>query len=185
MKKLKLILCLALGCFLLIGGSGTAQAARQSPEMDKVKAIETLQVGFDYNATELGKYLDQGISYKELKNICMHALAANVPLQEVVDLRHKYGWTRVKFLLGLTPQKFYEGELQYKANRLYKIMSLDKKVAIKYMKLGFASHQVKRASYIARHCDVPLIDILNMKTRQLKWGDVAEQLGLPRDACMK
>ena len=184
MKKLKLILCLALGCFFLIGG-GTAQAARKAPEMDRAKAIETLQVGFDYTAAELGKYLDQGISYKELKNICMHALAANVPLQEVVDLRHKYGWTRVKFLLGLTPQKFYEGELQYKANRLNKIMGLDRKVAIKYMKLGFASHQVKRASYIARHCDVPLIDILNMKTRQLKWGDVAEQLGLPRDACMK
>ena len=33
--------------------------------------------------------------------------------------------------------------------------------------------------------DVPVIDILNMKTRQIKWGDVAEQLGLPRDACMK
>ena len=97
MKKLKLILCLALGCFFLIGG-GSAQAARKAPEMDKAKAIETLQVGFDYTAAELGKYLDQGISYKELKNICMHALAANVPLQEVVDLRHKYGWTRVKFL---------------------------------------------------------------------------------------
>ena len=38
---------------------------------------------------------------------------------------------------------------------------------------------------IARHCDVPLIEILNMKTRQIKWGNVAEQLGLPRDACMK
>ena len=185
MKKLKLILCLALGCFLLVGGSGVAQAASKRPEMDKAKAIATLQVGFDYSEAELGKYLDEGMSYKELKSICMHAFAADVPLQKVVELRHKYGWTRVKFLLGLTPQKFYEGELEYKANRLYKIMGLDKKTSIKYMKLGFASHQVKRASYIARHCDVPLIEILNMKTRQIKWGDVAEQLGLPRDACMK
>lgn len=185
MKKLKLILCLALGCFLLIGGSGIAQAARKAPEMDKAKAIATLQVGFDYTEAELGKYLDEGMSYQELKNVCMHAFIANVSLQDIVDLRHKYGWTRIKFLLGLTPQKFYEGELEYKANRLYKIMGLDKKTSIKYMKLGFPSHQVKRASYIARHCDVPLIEILNMKTRQIKWGDVAEQLGLPRDACMK
>ena len=185
MKKLKLILCLALGCLLLVGGNVGAQAAGKRPEMDKAKAIATLQVGFDYSEAELGKYLDEGMSYKELKNSCMHAFAANVPLQKVVERRHKYGWTRVKFLLGLTPQKFYEGELKYKANRLNKIMGLDKKTSIKYMKLGFASHQVKRASYIARHCDVPLIEILNMKTRQIKWGDVAEQLGLPRDACMK
>ena len=184
MKKLKLILCMALGCFLMFGAVG-GEAAGKKPEMDKAKAIATLQVGFDYSEAELGKYLDNGISYKELKNICMHAFIADVPLQEVVDMRQKFGWTRIKFLLGLTPQKFCEGELQYKANRLYKIMGLDKELAIKYMKLGFASHQVKRASYIARHCDVPLIDILNMKTRQIKWGDVAEQLGLPRDACMK
>lgn len=185
MKKLKLILCLALGCLLLVGGGGVAQAASKRPEMDRAKAIATLQVGFNYSEAELGKYLDEGMSYKELKSICMHAFAADVPLQKVVELRHKYGWTRVKFLLGLTPQKFYDGELEYKANRLYKIMGLDKKTSIKYMKLGFASHQVKRASYIARHCDVPLIEILNMKNRQIKWGDVAEQLGLPRDACMK
>lgn len=184
MKKLKRMLCLTLGCLLMLGCVG-GQAAAKRPEMDKAKAIATLQVGFDYSEAELSKYLDEGMSYQELKNICMHAFAANVPLQEVAALRYKYGWTRVKFLLGLTPQKFYEGELNYKANRLYKIMGLDKKTSIKYMKLGFASHQVKRASYIARHCDVPLIDILNMKTRQIKWGDVAEQLGLPRDACMK
>lgn len=108
--------------------------------MDKEKAIETLQVGFDHTATELGKYLEQGISYKELKNICMYAFTADVPLQKVVELRNKYSWTRIKFLFGLTPQKFYEGELQYKANSLYKIMGLDKKTSIKYMKLGFASH---------------------------------------------
>lgn len=183
MKKLKLIICMTLG--LLLFGTVGAQAAGKKPEMDRAKAISSLQVGFDYSEAELGKYLDSGINYKDLKNICMHAFIADVPLQEIVDLRKKYGWTRIKFLLGLTPQKFYEGELRYKANRLYKIMGLDKEVAIKYMKLGFPSHQVKRAHYIARHCDVPVIDILNMKTRQIKWGDVAEQLGLPRDACMK
>ena len=183
MKKLKLILCMTLG--LLLFGAVGVQAAGKKPEMDKAKAVATLQVGFDYSDEELGALYDTGISYQELKNTCMHAFIANVPLQEVVDLRKKYGWTRIKFLLGLTPQKFYEGELQYKANRLYKIMGLDKEVSIKYMKLGFPSHQVKRAHYIARHCDVPVIEILNMKTRQIKWGDVAEQLGLPRDACMK
>lgn len=184
MRKLKLILTLTLGCLLMLGTVGV-QAAGKRAEPDKAKAVAMLRVGFDYSEEELGNYLEQGMKYMELKNICMHAFAADVPLKQVADMRVKYGWTRIKFLLGLTPQKFYEAELQYKANRLYKIMGMDKKTAIKYMKLGFASHQVKRAGYIARHCDVPMIDILNMKTRQIKWGDVAEQLGLPRDACMK
>ena len=128
MKRLKLILCMTLG-LLLFGAVGT-QAAGKKPEMDRTKAIATLQVGFDYSDEELGALYDTGISYQELKNTCMHAFIANVPLQEIVDLRKKYGWTRIKFLLGLTPQKFYEGELQYKANRLYKIMGLDKEVAL-------------------------------------------------------
>ena len=87
MRKLKLIICMTLG--LLLFGTVGAQAAGKKPEMDRAKAISSLQVGFDYSEAELGKYLDSGINYKDLKNICMHAFAANVPLQEVVDLRNK------------------------------------------------------------------------------------------------
>ena len=139
MKKLTLILCLTL-CGLFVIGGATASAAGKKP-MDREKALTGLYNSFLFNKEELGKYFDSGISYMELKKLCLHAYAAKKPL--------------------------------------------DKKLTTKYMKLGYASHQVKRAIFISRHCDKSVEELLAMKTRQQKWGDICEQLGLPRDACMK
>lgn len=182
MKKISVILLLMLGCMFAVGG-GSAGAARKP--MDRDKGLTNLYNSFQYDKAELGQYLDSGISYMELKNICLHAYAAKKPLHEVAQLREKYGWIRVKYLLGLTPQKFAQRELDYKAERLERLFGLDKKLTMKYMKLGYGSHPVKRAMMIAKHCDLSVEEILAMKTRQLKWGDVCEHLGLPRDACMQ
>ena len=178
----KLAAGILMGCLCMSAfGVGEAASRPVNPE----KLITTLHTNFNYDKVVLARYLDKGISPNDLRTICKYAYYAQVPLEEVANLREKYVWTRVRFLLGLTPEILYERELEYKAERLEKIIGLDKNVAMAYMRMGFASHQVKRASYIASHCDIPLLDILNMKTRQLKWPDVAEKLGLPRDACMK
>ncbi len=152
---------------------------------DQEKLITTLHTNFNYDKVVLARYLDKGISPNDLRTLCKYAHYAQVSLEKVAALREKYVWTRVRFLLGLTPERLYERELAYKAERLHRVAGLEPELTKAYLRLGFASHQVKRARYIASHCDVPLLDILNMKTRQLKWPDVAEKLGLPRDACMK
>ncbi|WP_293729826.1 hypothetical protein [uncultured Phascolarctobacterium sp.] len=184
MKKVTLLLCLMLGCMFIVGGS-SAGAAMARKSMDREKAITNLYNAFQYDKLELGKYLDAGLSYMELKNICLHAYAAKKPLAEIAQLREKYGWIRVKYLLGLTPEKFAQRELDYKAERLERLFGLNKQLTMKYMKLGYGSHQVKRAMFIASHCDIPVEKILAMKTRRQKWGDICEQLGLPRNACMQ
>lgn len=182
MKKIMLLICLML-CGMFVVGGNSASAARKP--MDKEKAATNLYNSFQYDKADLEKYLDSGLSYLELKNICLHAYAAKKTLAEVAQLREKYGWLRVKYLLGLTPQKFAQRELDYKADRLERLFGLDKKLTMKYMKLGYGSHPVKRAMMIARHCNLTVEEILAMKIRQLKWGDICEQLGLPRDACMQ
>ena len=88
-------------------------------------------------------------------------------------------------MLGLTPEKLARAEHEYKVDRIHRLFGLDKKLVDKYMRMGYASHQVKRAMFLARHCDKSVEELLAMKTRQQKWGDICEQLGLPRDACMK
>lgn len=181
-KKISLILCLLLCGLFVIGG--TASAAGKKP-MDREKAVTGLYNNFLYDKDELGKYFDSGITYMELKKMCLHAYAAKKPLAEVVQLREKYVWTRTDYLLGLTPEKLAKAEMEYKADRLQRLFGLDKKLVKKYMKLGYASHQVKRAMFIASHCDKTVEEILAMKTRQQKWGDICEQLGLSREACMK
>ena len=121
----------------------------------------------------------------ELKKLCLHAYAAKKPVKEVAQLRDKYVWTRVDYLLGLTPEKLARAEHEYKVDRIHRLFGLDKKLVDKYMRMRYASHQVKRAMFLARHCDKSVEELLAMKTRQQKWGDICEQLGLPRDACMK
>ena len=92
MKKLSVILLLMLGCMFIVGG-GTASAARKP--MDRDRALSNLYNNFQYDKKELGQYLDKGLSYMELKSICLHAYASKKPLQEVAQLREKYGWIRV------------------------------------------------------------------------------------------
>lgn len=184
MKKIALILCLMMGCIFMAGESNVSAAMARKP-IDREKAITNLYNSFQYDKLELGRYLDAGLSYMELKNICLHAYAAKKPLAEIAQLREKYGWIRVKYLLGLTPEKFAQRELDYKAERLERLFGLNKHLTMKYMKLGYGSHQVKRAMIIATHCDKKVEEILAMKTRRQKWGDICEQLGLSRNACMQ
>ena len=89
MKKISFILLLMLGCMFVVGGA-PASAARKP--MDRDKALTTLNTNFQYDKVELGQYFDKGFSYMELKNICLHAYAAKKSLQEVAQLREKYGW---------------------------------------------------------------------------------------------
>lgn len=181
-KKITLILCLMLGCMFIVG-AGSASAARKP--MDRDKAITNLYNGFQYDKAELGKYLDSGMSYMELKNVCLHAFAAKKSLSEVAALREKYGWIRVKYLLELTPNKFAQRELDYKAERMERLFGLDRKLTMKYMKMGYGGHSVKRAIMLSSHCNKSVEELLEMKTRQVKWSEIAEQLGLDASACMK
>ena len=183
MKKITLLICLML-CGLFVVGSATASAAGKKP-MDKEKAVNGLHDSFLFDKEELGELFDSGISYMELKKLCLHAYAAKKPVKEVAQLRDKYVWTRVDYLLGLTPEKLARAEHEYKVDRIHRLFGLDKKLVDKYMRMGYASHQVKRAMFLARHCNKSVEELLAMKTRQQKWGDICEQLGLPRDACMK
>ena len=91
----------------------------------------------------------------------------------------------ISILSLMTPEKLARAEHEYKVDRIHRLFGLDKKLVDKYMRMGYASHQVKRAMFLARHCDKSVEELLAMKTRQQKWGDICEQLGLPRDACMK
>lgn len=185
MKFTRVILLPLLSCLFIFSEAASACTVDKDDALQREKYINTLHSNFQYDKNEIALYLDRGIKYLELKNICLHAYAAQKPLADVVKLRDKYVWSRVKYILELTPDKFAERELEYKAERLERLFGLEKKYTKKYMLMGYSSHQVKRAIFISRKIDMPVEKILAMKTRQKKWGDICEQLGLPRDACMK
>lgn len=84
MKKITLLICLML-CGLFVVGGATASAAGKKP-MDKEKAVNGLHDSFLFDKEELGELFDSGISYMELKKLCLHAYAAKKPVKEVAQL---------------------------------------------------------------------------------------------------
>ena len=132
--------------------------------------LEQLAEQTHLSKSALGSY--EGDNFKDISHYALIELA-------------KFYEVTVDYLLGLTPEKLARAEHEYKVDRIHRLFGLDKKLVDKYMRMGYASHQVKRAMFLARHCDKSVEELLAMKTRQQKWGDICEQLGLPRDACMK
>ena len=149
----------------------------------RLASIKRLHEGFMLPESEIASYLDSGMPYLELKKICLCGYITKKPVAEIIEMRKMYIWTRVLYLLGLSAEKLVVEEKLYKAERLERLYGFDKALVLHYMDLGFASHQIKRAYYISQHCDKPMLEILEMKTRLQKWPDIAESLGLSRDCC--
>lgn len=71
-------------------------------------------------------------------------------LQEIIDLRDKYSWERMKYVLGLTPQVYFDRCVDYQARRLAERMDIPQKVTKKYMHMGYAMHHIN-SSYLLAH----------------------------------
>jgi len=150
----------------------------------RIADIKRLHESFLFSEEEIAKYLDSGMNYLELKKICLCSYITKKPVAEIVEMRKQLVWTRTIYLLGLDAETFAEGERNYKADRINRLFGIDRDLLMKYLNMGFASHQIKRAYYISTHCDKPILEILEMKSREQKWPDIAESLGLPRESCM-
>ena len=160
-----------------------AGQVKKSAYNDRDTAIEVLHTDFGYEKEEIAKYMDEGNSYLELKNCMLHAYASKVPLSEIIEMRKLYGWAKINYNLKLSAQDLWEVNIEHQADRMEKFMGLDRAIVIEWMHKGYGVHQVKRASFIARHIDMPLEDILAMKTRKIKWSEVAVSLGLRPEDC--
>ncbi|MDO4177929.1 MAG: hypothetical protein Q4D21_01960 [Phascolarctobacterium sp.] len=160
-----------------------AEQIKKTPMNDRETAIARLEFDFGYRAEAIAAYMDAGNSYLELKNCMLHAYAAKVPLEKIIEMRKLYGWAKINYQLGLSAQDLWEANIEHQADRMEKFMGLDRKIVIEWMHKGYGVHQVKRASFIARHIDMPLKDILALKTRQIKWPEVAVSLGLRPEDC--
>lgn len=201
MKKAGILLLLAAGLLLQTSELQPAQAAQapaavgaakaqgapgmRRPQMSREKAIFILHENYGFDQALLEKQLSAGIEYRELNTLCLYAYLAKKPLEEVTARRELYTWERLKLALGLTPQKFYDRKIEYQADRLLARMGIDRKLTIKYMKLGFPMHHVNMAALLAQKCDAGIYEIMCMKTPKNTWNDVALQLGLTVEACQE
>lgn len=116
--------------------------------------------------------------YEDLEDICLYAYMSKRSLQEIITLRDKYSWERMKYVIGLNPQTYFERCVDYQARRLYERMAIPKKVTKKYMYNGYAMHHVNTAYLLAQKANKNIDEVIDMKTPKNSWTDVALKIGL-------
>lgn len=152
---------------------------------DRERSIKKLHDSYMLEESRVARFLDEGMPYLELNKICLHGYITGRPIEEIAEMRKLYTWTRTFYLLGLTPESYAEGEKNYKADRISRLFGLDRELLVKYLHMGFASHQIKSAYFISMNTGKDILELLESKTRAKKWGDIAEEMGLPREGCKK
>ena len=90
---------------------------------------------------------------------------------------------RMKYVLGLTPQVYFDRCVDYQARRLAERMDIPQKVTKKYMHMGYAMHHINSAYLLAQKAGLDIKDVIDLKTPKNSWQDVALKIGLTVEDC--
>lgn len=162
--------------------SGAGFAGLHTRDMSKERAVRIFHNDYLFAEEELGSLYDK-YGFNAAEDICLHAYMAKKPLAEIESLRDKYSWERMKYVLGLTPEVYFERCVDYQARRLAERMDIPRKVTKKYMHLGYAMHHINSAYLLAQKAGVDISKVIDLKTPKNSWSDVAAKIGVSEADC--
>ena len=162
--------------------SGAGFAGLHTRDMTKERAVRIFHNDYLFAEEELGRLYDK-YGFNAAEDICLHAYMANKPLAEIESLRDKYSWERMKYVLGLTPEVYFERCVDYQARRLAERMDIPCKVTKKYMHLGYAMHHINSAYLLAQKAGLDISKVIDLKTPKNSWSDVAAKIGVSEADC--
>ena len=162
--------------------SGAGFAGLHTRNMTKERAVRIFHNDYLFAEEELGSLYDK-YGFNAAEDICLHAYMANKPLAEIESLRDKYSWERMKYVLGLTPEVYFERCVDYQARRLAERMDIPRKVTKKYMHLGYAMHHINSAYLLAQKAGLDISKVIDLKTPKNSWSDVAAKIGVSEADC--
>lgn len=162
--------------------SGAGFAGLHTRNMTKERAVRIFHNDYLFAEEELGSLYDK-YGFNAAEDICLHAYMAKKPLAEIESLRDKYSWERMKYVLGLTPEVYFERCVDYQARRLAERMDIPRKVTKKYMHLGYAMHHINSAYLLAQKAGLDISKVIDLKTPKNSWSDVAAKLGVSKADC--
>ena len=150
--------------------------------MTAERAVKIFHADYLFDEAELLPLYEK-YGFEGLEDICLHAYMSKKSLQEIIDLRNKYSWERMKYVLGLTPQVYFDRCVDYQARRLAERMDIPQKVTKKYMHMGYAMHHINSAYLLAKKAGLDIKDVIDLKTPKNSWQDVALKIGLTVEDC--
>lgn len=162
--------------------SGAGFAGLHTRDMTKERAVRIFHNDYLFAEKELGRLYDK-YGFNAAEDICLHAYMAKKPLAEIESLRDKYSWERMKYVLGLTPEVYFERCVDYQARRLAERMDIPRKVTKKYMHLGYAMHHINSAYLLAQKAGLDISKVIDLKTPKNSWSDVAAKIGVSEADC--
>lgn len=162
--------------------SGAGFAGLHTRDMTKERAVRIFHNDYLFAEDELGRLYDK-YGFNATEDICLHAYMAKKPLAEIDSLRDKYSWERMKYVLGLTPEVYFERCVDYQARRLAERMDIPRKVTKKYMHLGYAMHHINSAYLLAQKAGLDISKVIDLKTPKNSWSDVAAKIGVSEADC--
>ncbi len=157
--------------------SGAGFAGLHVRNMTAQRAAQIFHADYLFPEEELLPLYEK-YGYEGLEDICLTAYMSKKSLQEIIDLRDKYSWERMRYVLGLTPQVYFDRCVAYQARRLEERMDIPQKVTKKYMRLGYAMHHINSSYLLAQMAGRDIGEVIEMKTPKNSWKDVALRLGL-------
>ena len=162
--------------------SGAGFAGLHTRDMTKERAVRIFHADYLFDEAELGRLYDK-YGFNDTEDICLVAYMSKKPLAEVEALRDKYSWERMKYVLGLTPEIYFNRCVDYQARRLEERMDIPRKVTKKYMHLGYAMHHINSAYLLAQKAGLDISKVIDLKTPKNSWSDVAAKIGVSEAEC--
>ena len=162
--------------------SGAGFAGLHTKNMTKERAVRIFHADYLFDEAELGRLYDK-YDFNATEDICLVAYMAKKPLAEVESLRDKYSWERMKYVLGLTPEIYFNRCVDYQARRLQERMDIPQKVTKKYMHMGYAMHHVNSAYLLAQKAGLDISEVIDLKTPKNSWSAVAAKIGVSEADC--
>lgn len=157
--------------------SGAGFAGLHIRNMTKERALKIFHDDYLFSEEELAPLYDE-LGFDGLEDVCLHAYMGRVPLQKIMEMREQYSWDRIKYLLGLTPQVYFDRCVDYQARRLLERMDIPQEVTKEFMRQGYAMHHVNTAYLLAEQSGKPMAEIIVLKTPKNRWSQVAESIGV-------
>lgn len=162
--------------------NGAGFAGLHTRNMTKERAVRIFHDDYLFDEQELSDLYDK-FGFNDTEDICLHAYMAKKTLAEIVSLRDKYSWERMKYVLGLTPQVYFDRCVEYQARRLDGRMNIPRKVTRKYMHMGYAMHHINSSYLLAQKAGLAISAVIDLKTPKNSWSDVAAKIGVSEADC--
>lgn len=190
----KTIATLVAGTFLLVGAAlpfavNAASSEKQDrPAMhqrkiDPEKAAERISQHFGVSKEVVLKYQNQGYTFRDLTKAAFLAKASGKSFENVVALKTSdKTWKTVAQELGVTKEQMKATHRELTADRITAKTGMNKAEVTGLMEQGYRGRDIAMAGLLSKKSSRSASDIIQLKKINNTWLDVADAIGVDKEA---